>query len=320
VGRPARSVKNFRVESTGRGTWSAIAEDGGYALCNAGIVDLGGTTVVFDSTLTPMAGAELARAARRWTGRDADFVVNSHWHGDHIRGNVAFAPAPVVSTERTRRLVATRGLRQWADDRRTMGAALLEVDAPASDVPTGERALFRGWFAGTLAVPLPFAPQPPNLTFERELTIHGTRRSLRVLSYGGGHSPSDVFAYLPDERTVFLGDLLSVGLHPSAGDGDPAKWAAMLRRIRGLGVDLAVPGHGPVGGDADLRTLESYLRTLDRTARSALRAGRSERELGAAPIPAEFRSWKFSPFYAGNLTRAYRIARSATRATVRQRR
>jgi cyclase len=307
--RTPNPTRDFRVESIAKGVWAAVAQDGGYALCNAGIVDLGDRTVVFDSMLTPMAGTRLAHAARRLTGRPTDVVVNSHWHGDHIRGNASFRPASVVSTHLTRRLIATLGPRQWADDRRTMGAALRELSAANSSVPPRERLLYRGWFEGTLAVPLPFRPTAPDTTFEHELILHGSRRELRVLSYGGGHSPSDVFAYLPEERVVFLGDLLSVGLHPSAGDGVPARWTTILGRIRKLRVAVAVPGHGPVGADREVRQTGAYLRGLVRTANAARRQGRSVRELRATPIPAEYRSWKFSAFYGENLERAYRLGR-----------
>lgn len=315
-GRPSRAVArsralrpHFRTSRIARGAWAAIAEDGGYSLCNAGIIDLGGLTVVFDSMLTPMAGSHLAREARRRTGRGADLVVNSHWHGDHIRGNASLRPALVVSTEKTRDLIATLGPKQWADDRKTMGAALRDLDSASTDVPANERALYRGWFEGTLAVPLPFSPVPPSLTFETELRIHGTQRELRILTFGGGHSPSDVFAYLPEERVVFLGDLLSVGLHPSAGDGVPWRWAQILRRIRAFGVEVAVPGHGPVGSDREIRQIEGYLHHLDRRAGAARRAGRSLAELRREPMPESFRAWKFSAFYGENLARAYRFER-----------
>lgn len=300
---------HFRTTRIARGARAAIAEDGGYALCNAGLIDLGGLTVVFDSMLTPMAGSLLAREARRCTGRGADFVVNSHWHGDHIRGNASLRPARVVSTEKTRDLISSLGPEQWADDRKSMGAALRELNSPSTEVPANERALYRGWFEGTLAVPLPFSPVPPSLTFETELRIHGTQRELRIMTFGGGHSPSDAFAYLPEERVVFLGDLLSVGLHPSAGDGIPWRWAQILRKIRRLGVDVAVPGHGPVGSDREIRQIESYLQHLDRRAGAAHRAGRSVEELSREPVPESFRRWKFSAFYGENLARAFRFAR-----------
>jgi cyclase len=290
------------------GVWAAIARDGGFALCNAGIIDLGGTTVVFDSMLTPMAGEALRRAARRCTGRSPDVVVNSHWHGDHIRGNSAFAPAVVVSTTRTRELIRTAGEEQWRSDRRTMPAELRALDGPSSTVPRAERALYRGWFDGTLRVPTPFHPTPPNATFEREVTISGSRRELRLLTYGGGHSPSDVFGYLPEEKVVFLGDLVSVGLHPSTGDGIPSRWVAILRRIRRLGIGRVVPGHGPVGSVQDIRRIETYLQTLERLARSAKRRGESLRTLRRTEIPREYEGWRFSSFFAENLARSYELA------------
>lgn len=305
---PARS-RDFSVHRVAPGAWAAIARDGGYGLCNAGILDLGGLTVVFDSMLTPMAGAALAKAAERLTGRRPDVVVNSHWHGDHVRGNGSFLPALIVATSKTRRLLATRGRRQWSDDRRTMARALRKLDAPSSDVPPYERAQYRGWFAGTLAVPLPFSLVLPTLTFEREVRFRGSKRELRVVTFGGGHSPSDVFAYLPDERVAILGDLLSVGVHPSAGDGVPRAWAQILSKVRKLGIAAAVPGHGPVGGSKEIAQLERYLRHLDRTAHANVRAGRSLGEHLRSPVPAPFRSWRFSAFYRENLARSFQLAR-----------
>ncbi|MCI4365991.1 MAG: MBL fold metallo-hydrolase, partial [Thermoplasmata archaeon] len=81
------SSRHFQTERLAPGVFAAIATPSGFGLCNAAIVDLGGATVVFDSMLTPMAGADLARAATRCTGRPPTWVVNSHWHGDHIWGN-----------------------------------------------------------------------------------------------------------------------------------------------------------------------------------------------------------------------------------------
>ncbi|MCI4327155.1 MAG: MBL fold metallo-hydrolase [Thermoplasmata archaeon] len=299
---------HFRVSRIAPGVWAAIARDGGYGLCNAGIVDLGGTTVVFDSMLTPTAGMALRLAARRCTGRAPDVVVNSHWHGDHIRGNSGLAPAVVVSTRKTRDLIRTKGVDQWNSDLREMPRALAGLDAPESTTPVLERAMYRGWFEGTLRVPRSFRPTPPNVTFDRELTLAGTRQELEVRTFGGGHSPSDVFAFLPERGIVFLGDLVSVGLHPSTGDGVPARWRSILRRIVGLGVSEALPGHGPVGSADDIRRMERYLFDLDRLARAALRRGDSEVELRRSPVPTEYRSWRFSAFFLENLIHSFRLA------------
>src|SRR5271170_3826456 len=109
----AGETRHFRVERLASGVYAAIASTGGFALCNAGIVDLGDRTVVFDSMLTPMAGSALRRAAKRCTGRDPDWVVNSHWHGDHIWGNSAFVESHIVSSRRVRELILRKSRGQW---------------------------------------------------------------------------------------------------------------------------------------------------------------------------------------------------------------
>ena len=305
---------HFDIVAIEPGTWAAIARDGGYALCNAGIFDLGGRTVVFDTMLTPLAGGELRRAAERLTGRRPDLVVNSHWHGDHIRGNEAFRPAPIVATRTTRALVETQGPAQWRSDLRSMPRELRRLDAEDSDVPPRERALYRGWFEGTLRVPRPFHLTPPDHAFEGRMTVVGDRRELEIVTYGGGHSPSDTFVHLPESHVVALGDLLTVGLHPSAGDGEPRRWAPMLRRVRALGVRIALPGHGALAGPTELGVVEGYLRGLVRRAVAARRAGTSLRRLLESPMPSAYREWKFSAFYPDNLARAYDQARPTSGA------
>jgi cyclase len=303
-----RESTHFRIEPVDRGAWAAIARDGGYALCNAGIYDLGGRTVVFDSMLTPTAGEYLAKAAQRLTGRWPDLVVNSHWHGDHVRGNSAFGATPAASTLRTRHLLQTRGRAQWRSDLREMPGALRELEAPTSTIPRRERAMFRGWFRGTLAVARPFALRPPEVTFHRSLTVVGRRRSLRLISYGSGHSPSDVFAVEPESGVVSFGDLLSVGLHPSVTDGDPGRWRRMLGRIRRLGVKRAIPGHGPLGSTREVVQLERYLLSLERRGREIVRRSIPLPEWASErPLP-EFRDWRFAPFYVDNLRRAVALA------------
>jgi cyclase len=312
---PSRnSSRHFQLERLAPGVYAAIATTGGYGLCNAGIVDLGDRTVVFDSMVSPMAGADLARAAERVTGRPADWVVNSHWHGDHIWGNSAFVGSHVTSTRRVREIVLKKSRAQWTDCRKSFPRELAQLDAPDSSIPPADRAWVRGWFQGVVESPSSHRVVPPNVTFENELVLEGTRRSLHLISYGGGHSPSDVFGYLPEERVLFSGDLTMAGLHPSVGDGWPEAWGKILARIQRLGVDRVVPGHGPVAAAKILRTERAYLRDLQRTVASGIRRGATLQEVRSVPVPAPYRSWGSSFFYPENLTRQYQLAKADRRA------
>src|SRR5262249_35780232 len=97
----------------------------------------------------------------------------------------------------------------------------------------------------------------PPLVFDRQLTFYGPQRTAKLLSFGGGHTESDAFLYLPDDRIVIMADLLTVGTHPWLGHGDPEEWLRILDRIGALDIGTAVPGHGPVGTAADFAPIQT---------------------------------------------------------------
>ena len=150
--------------------------------------------------------------------------------------------------------------------------------------------------------------------------LTGSRRSLHLITYGGGHSPSDVFGYLPDERVLFTGDLTMVGLHPSVSDGWPDRWVRILSRMQRLGAERILPGHGPISSGNAIPTEREYLRDLERTAKRAVRGGLSLAEARKLPIPERYDDWGFSFMYSDNLSRAFRLAKTANRASRQTRR
>ncbi len=301
------SAPDFTIEKLAPGVHAAIARPGGYALSNSTIVDLGEATVVFDSMLTPRAGGALARVARKLTGRGPDFVVDSHYHHDHVWGNGAVDPVHVIATRRTRELLARRGRQQFTSIRREVRRELADLDAPRSTIPEAERPFFRGWFQGILAMPRSFSVRVPDLTVESEMTLHGSRRTLRLITRGGGHSPSDLYAHLEEERITMLGDLVVTKMHPSVGDGFPRAWVRILEDVRRLRSETVVPGHGPVGSARDVTRIQDYLRDLSRLVRTA---ESTHAPLRSIPVPERYRSWSGSPFFPSNLARVRRELRS----------
>jgi cyclase len=68
----------FQIEQVADGVHAAIVTPGTGAWGNAGIIDLGGRTVVFDTFATPRAAADLRAAAEELTGQPVTLVINSH--------------------------------------------------------------------------------------------------------------------------------------------------------------------------------------------------------------------------------------------------
>ena len=113
--KDARSEsKHFVLHPLAEGAFAAIAEDGGAAISNSGLVDLGGQIIVFDTFLTPQAAADLRQMAEDRFGQPPSIVINSHYHNDHLWGNQVFAPgAQIISSARTRELMATAGAEEF---------------------------------------------------------------------------------------------------------------------------------------------------------------------------------------------------------------
>ncbi len=301
----ANPSPHFRLQPLADGITAAIATDEGFGLCNSGVIDLGDSTVVFDSMLSPQAGDDLRRAAERLTGHRVSYLVNSHYHGDHIRGNGSFPSVRIVSTRKVRELIDERAARALASEQTSVKTDLEDLHSGRLPAGPRDRRIFEGWFQGILATPRGMLIPGPDMFVEDRLVLRGPKRELWVMTFGGGHSPSDVLAYCPEERLAFLGDLLTVGFHPSVGDGFPAEWIRILESVRRLGVDRALPGHGGIGKDPEIRAHQAYLRALIRLAESARRAGRSRGDLKSIPPPPEFADWCFRAFFTDNLARAF---------------
>jgi len=74
-----------------------------------------------------------------------------------------------------------------------------------------------------------------------------------------GHTEGDLLVLVADVDTCFAGGMCSFGITPLAFQGDPATWAEVLDAVADL-AEVIVPGHGPIGGERDVRVLQAYLR------------------------------------------------------------
>src|SRR6478609_4034511 len=126
----------FRLERLAEGVWAAIVARGTGAWGNAGIVALGERTLVFDTFLTPAAARDLRTAAEALTGQPVAYVVNSHYHMDHIHGNAVFDDATIITTGKTRERIANRGaeildqMREHPDDLASLDAEIASAASP----------------------------------------------------------------------------------------------------------------------------------------------------------------------------------------------
>jgi cyclase len=295
--------KYFRLEQLADGVYAAIVHDGTGALGNAAFVDLGDRTLVFDTFRSFVAASDLRQAAEEMTGKPVSLVVNSHWHNDHVLGNQVFRDAVIISTAKTRLLMMERVsaflemakahpdypqmLRKQLSEsmeepfRRELEANIGDVEHVAAHIHQYELTL-------------------PNLCFDHQLTIHGSRRTVELRCLGGGHTESDVFMYLPKERIAIMGDLISAGYHPMLKHGNPFEWIQILEQVSKLDIDVLVPGHGGVSTKEHIPCVQNYLETLLSLAEERLKQGYQE-SAPSVEIPEQYRSWLAPSVFGTNM-------------------
>ena len=88
----------------------------------------------------------------------------------------------------------------------------------------------------------------------------------------GGQMHENLVAVVPGAQVVFAGAMCSFGAAPLCWQGDPARWAGELDRLIDL-APIVVPGHGPVGGEEEVRDLQAYLRACVSAAGDPARLG-----------------------------------------------
>lgn len=296
--------KYFDLQKLAEGVYAAIINRGRGAVGNAGIIDLGDQTVVFDTFYAPLAAAELRAAAEELFERPVSVVVNSHWHSDHVCGNQDFTEAAILATQKTRELIASSTARfiQYAKAHRDYPQVLEEQLREERDQAKqaelrenlGNVQAFCGSLDGLIL-------KLPTVTFQRSLQLHGTKRTAHLLCYGGGHTASDAFLYLPDEELIFMGDLLSIDNHSSVRDGNVREWISILDQVKELPISTAIPGHGPVGNSVHLTSQQDYLLHLLQTASRLAESGMAAEQVMQTAIPEPYKGWHVSSLYPYSL-------------------
>lgn len=261
--------------------------DGVYAAIGTGSVNVGSNTAVIvndddvlivDSHITPAAARVLVSDLKSVTDKPVKFVVDSHYHFDHAHGNQVFGPdVQIIGHEFTREMLMTDVLNQRTYISFTQGVPkqiddLTAKAASASDAAEKEKLntqlkVTKEYQAALAEI----KPTPPNVTLKNSLKLFRGSREIQLLFFGRGHTGGDVVTFLPKERVLCTGDLLTSGLS-YAGDAHVDEWIATLEAVKALEFETVIPGHGePFMGTAKFESFQAYLKDLS-TQVGALRA------------------------------------------------
>ena len=313
---------NFTIQQLAPRVWVAINNDNyGKAICNAGIVDLGSQTLVFDPFMNPAAAAELKEIAKRLTGKNVSIVVNSHHHNDHIRGNQAFMPnVTIITTSATRNQIELNepGEQEWEKKHApTLLQALKKRMINATALERGELPYWIGYYEGLVESSEGLYMALADQTFDDSLWIEGSKLSVKLVECKDGHTVSDAVLLIPSLGIAFMGDLLCNERHPWLSDGSVEGWQQSLKVFyEDTLYHTYLPGHGKVCEKPALKTLYEYLGDVQKLC-DAAQTDSAQTALMSQPIPYPYNRWFCSRFYQPNLQYLISIGRSRTQGKIR---
>lgn len=204
-------------------------------------------------------------------------VVNTHHHGDHTGGNLAFKGAQqIVAHENAAPRIAAqtdRYIEQLKSGPMLLGQ--INPDAPASAALAVDQAAAHA--ADHRAED--WAPTTP-LAMSGATSFELGASEVVLTHYGPGHTDNDVVVHLPDLNIVHTGDLLFNKLHPfidRSGGASSAGWLAAVGKVTELcdRKTIVVPGHGQIAGVAALRGQAAYFEAVRDAAERAVERGDS---------------------------------------------
>jgi cyclase len=286
---------------------------------NSPVIVTGDEALVIDSEITPAAARALVADLKAVTSKPVRYVVDSHYHYDHAHGNQIFTPdAQVIGHDNTRRRMLTNVLEQY-----TYLSSVQPVPARvealkqriAQEADPQQKAALERQVANSLA----YLEQvketivtPPNLTFDKTMTLYRAGREIRLLYLGRGHTDTDVVVYLPRERIVCTGDLME-SVVSYMGDSYPEDWIATLDRLKTIDFDTVMPGHGVVfKGKTKIEAFQKYLRDVitqvTALRKQGLSAEAAAQKVDVTAYASEFASIRGVGIDAAAVRRIYQLA------------
>ncbi|MFH2000245.1 MAG: MBL fold metallo-hydrolase [Planctomycetota bacterium] len=296
--KKAPASEHFAIHELSEGVYAAIGIEGKAAYSNAGIIDCGEFRLIFDTFESPLAAADLLKAADQLAGRKTTHVIISHSHPDHWLGNQVFSDeASIISThENLEQMAGTaKGLEQLRTDPSTLEKM---IDAHEARIPAEANEHTRDALANltsrwryTLESLPTLSLQLPTQTFSNKFAFHGSLRSALLLAAGPGHSASDCFLVLPEDKIVFMGDLLFTRSQPFMAFADPQAWLAQVADMEQADISTFVPGHGPLGTREDLVLQKQYIMAMEEMVAGVIQEGGSVEDALRKGLPAPFDAW-----------------------------
>jgi cyclase len=217
---------------------------------NSGIVVGQNGVIVIDAKVSPAAGKRLLDEVANITPKPVTHVILTHGDGDHVMGLASFPTGLII--------IAQENCKK---DMEAANAAGVMGTIPSAYLP--------------------------NHTFKtnESTTLDGVR--FQLFYFGPSHTNGDAIIYLPDQKVIFTGDVLSWGGSPTPivheeKNGSAAGWLTTVQEMLKLDADTFITGHGDVQTKAEVQQKLAQFQKQHEEIKAMVAQGKSLEEVEQA--------------------------------------
>ena len=219
--------------------------------------------VLVDSEFAPLV-PRIKAALAKISKKPVRFLINTHWHFDHVGGNAGMADtATILAHENVRK-------------RMQAGADMPSIGIKIE--PAAARAL-------------------PILTFQEGVSVWLNGEPVRALHLRPGHTDGDTVVFFSRSNVVHLGDDFVTYGFPFVDLGSGGSVRGMVAALDELIPQIPpdakiIPGHGPVSTLADVKKFRSTLDEIVALVAKNLRQGKTLEEMQKENLLAPYAAWQ----------------------------
>ena len=253
-------------------------ENRGYMVNSTFLVGDKGV-ILIDTGFSNEIGQHIKQHIAKITDKPVTHIINTHDHGDHILGNIAFPGATIISSKKCQARMEESGY-EWI--------GILETITGMTFPDTRPVVADEGYAESSRTT----------------LTLQGIKLELWVPQ--GSHTSNDLMVLIPGEKILISGDILVNELIPSFRDAYVRNWITTLEEIEKTPLTTIVPGHGPLMTIADVGELHQLMVTLYEGVEAGYKKDLMDSEIRNTLDLSEWKKLKhFDDLMGTNINRTY---------------